>query len=69
MAESLRFPTFFQPLPKAEQFSSKFHKLVLGWVESIEAKDIDFVQPVSSSCCPIQAQFTAKNAFLRFVNN
>ena len=53
MADSLRFPTLFQPLPKAEQFSPKFHKLVLGCVGSINEKGIDFAQPIWSSGCPM----------------
>ena len=42
----------FQPPPKAEQLSPKFHKLVLGWVGLIDAKDIHFAQPIWSSGCP-----------------
>ena len=30
----------FQPSPKAEQLLPKFHKLVLGWVGSIDPKGI-----------------------------
>ena len=38
--------TEFQPPPKAEQLSQKFHKLDLGWVELIDAKGIHFALPV-----------------------
>ena len=51
----------FQPPPKAEQFSPKFHKLVFGWVGSIDTKGIHFAKPKWSSGCPTEAQFTAKN--------
>ena len=51
----------FQPPPKAEQFLLKFHKLVLGRVGSIDAKDIHFAQTIWLSGCPTKAQFTAKN--------
>jgi hypothetical protein len=46
--------------------SAKFYKLVLGWVGSIDAKGTHFAQPRLSSGCPMEAQFTAKNAFLVF---
>ena len=41
----------FQPPPKAEQFSPKFHKSILGWVGSIDANGIHFAQPIWSSGC------------------
>ena len=36
----------FQLPPKAEQLSPKFHGLVLGLVGLIDAKGIDFAQPI-----------------------
>ena len=36
----------FSTLPKAEQFSPKFHGLILGLVELIDAKGIDVAQPI-----------------------
>ena len=54
----------FQPPPKAEQFSPKFHKLVLGWIGSIDAKGIHFTQPIGASGCLTEAQFTPKNLSL-----
>ena len=39
----------FQPPPKAEQFSPKFHGLVLGLVGLIDAKGINVAQPIWSS--------------------
>jgi hypothetical protein len=39
------FSVIFLP-PKAEQLSPKFYKLVLGLVESIDAKGIDVAQPI-----------------------
>ena len=36
----------FSTLPKAEQFTPKFHGLVLGLVGLIDAKGIDFAQPM-----------------------
>ena len=36
----------FSTLPKAEQFPPKFHGLVLGLVGLIDAKGIDFAQPI-----------------------
>jgi hypothetical protein len=50
----------FQPPPKTEQFSRKFHKLVLGWVGSIDGKGIDFAQTILLSGCPTCA-FLAVN--------
>ena len=32
----------------------------------LDVKGIHFAQPICSSGCPMQAQFTAKNAFLVF---
>ena len=43
-----------KPPPKAEQFSPNFHKLVLGWVGSIDAKGIHFAQPTSDSLMTIE---------------
>ena len=40
------FNSVFQISPKAEQFSPKFHGLVLGLVGLIDAKGIDFAQPI-----------------------
>ena len=58
MADSkkLSFPTS----PKAQQFPPKFHGLVLGLVGLIDAKGIHFAQPMWSSGCPTETQFTAK---------
>ena len=42
----------FQPPPKAEQFSPKFHRLVLGLVGLIDAKGINVTQPILPSGCP-----------------
>ena len=50
--------------PKAEQLLPKFYKLILGWVESIDAKGIHFSQSIWSLGCPMYAQFTTKNSFL-----
>ena len=47
MADSKKLS--FQPPPKAEQLSPKFHELVLGWVESIDANDIHFTLSVFCS--------------------
>ena len=38
----------FSTLPKAEQFTPKFHGLVLGLVELIDAKSIDLSQLIWS---------------------
>ena len=46
MADSKKLS--FSTSPKSEQFPPKFHGLVLGLVELIDAKDIDFAQ----SICP-----------------
>ena len=56
-----KWPTQKKPPPKAEQFSPKYHKLVLGWEGSIDIKGIHFAQPIWSSGCSTEAQFTAKN--------
>ena len=42
MADSKKLPQ------KAEQFIPKFHGLVLGFVELIDAKGIDVAQPIWS---------------------
>ena len=36
----------FSTSPKAEQFSPKFHRLVLGSIELIDAKGINVTQPI-----------------------
>ena len=41
----------FQPPPKAEQFSPKFHRLVLGFIGLIDAKGINVTQPIWPSGC------------------
>ena len=38
--------------PKAEQFSPKFHRLVLGIVGLIDAKGINVTQPIWPPGCP-----------------
>ena len=43
----------WKPPPKAEQFLPKFHRLVLGWVELIDAKGIDVTQSTWSWGCPM----------------
>ena len=43
MADSKKLS--FSTSPKAEQFPPKFHGLVLGLVELIDAKGIDVAQP------------------------
>ena len=44
MADSKKLS--FSTSPKAEQFQPKFHGLVLGLVELIDAKGIDISQPM-----------------------
>jgi hypothetical protein len=44
MADSKK--TCFSTTPKAEQFPPKFHGLLLGLVELIDAKGIDVAQPI-----------------------
>ena len=44
MADSKK--SVFQPPPKAEQFPPKFHRLVLGLIELIDAKGIDVAQGI-----------------------
>ena len=44
MADSKKLS--FLTSPKAEQFSPKFHGLVLGLVELVDAKGIDFAQAI-----------------------
>jgi len=44
MADSKKLS--FSTSPKAEQFPPKFHGLVLGLVGLIDAKGIDFAQPI-----------------------
>ena len=44
MADSKKLS--FQPPPKAVQLLPKFHGLVLGLVEFIDAKGIDVAQPI-----------------------
>ena len=43
----------FQLPPKAEQLSPKFHRLVLGLVELIDAEGINATQPIWPSGCPM----------------
>ena len=42
----LKKTDFFQPPPKAEQLLPKFHRLVLGLLELIDAKGIGKAQPI-----------------------
>ena len=51
----------FQPPPKAEQLPPKFHGLVLGLVELIDAKGIGLAQPIWPWDCPTWAQKRPKN--------
>ena len=51
MADSKKLS--FSTSPKAEQFSPKFHRLVLGIVGLIDAKGINVTQPTWSSGCPM----------------
>ena len=44
MADSKKLS--FSTSSKAEQFSPKFHRLVLGIVELIDAKGINVTQPI-----------------------
>jgi hypothetical protein len=41
-------------------FLRKFHRFVLGLVESIDANGINVAQPIWLSDCPTQAQFCKK---------
>ena len=51
----------FQPPPKAEQLPPKFHGLVLGLVELIDAKGIGLAQPIWPWDCLTWAQKRPKN--------
>ena len=51
MADSKKLS--FSTSPKAEQFSPKFHRLVLGIVGLIDAKGINVTQPIWLSGCPM----------------
>ena len=51
MADSKKLS--FSTSPKAEQFSPKFHRLVLGIVGLIDAKGINVTQTVLLSGCPM----------------
>ena len=49
MADSKKLS--FSTSPKAEQFPTKFHGLVLGLVGLIDAKGINVTQPIWPSGC------------------
>ena len=51
----------FSTSAKAEQFLSKFYRLVLGIVGLIDGKGINVTQPIRPSGCLMKAQKKAKN--------
>jgi hypothetical protein len=59
MADSKKLS--FSKLPILNSFSRKFQGLVLGWDGSIDVEGVDFAQPILSSGCPTEDEFTAEN--------
>jgi hypothetical protein len=65
MADSKKLS--FSKSPILKFFLRKFHGLVLGLVELIDAKGIDVTQPILLRDSPAKAQKQAKNAFFAFL--
>jgi hypothetical protein len=64
MADSKKLS--FSKSPILKIFLRKFHGLVLGLVELIDAKGIDVAQPIWLRDCQMYTQKQAKNAFFVF---